>query len=200
MSRRVQAVVGTAPVRGRGGAGAGRRASPSWCRRRPDTPSTQVLWTWVQIGDFAPRIALYLDPLSLVMTLVVTCVGFLILVYSARFMRGDEGYRRFFAYMNLFIASMLILVLADDLLFLLVGWEGVGLSSYLLIGFWYRDPANGAAARKAFIVTRVGDTALLVGLLLIFTRAGVAQHPGGHGAGAGRSGRRARPWPRRPPC
>ena len=123
-------------------------------------------------ASFAPRIALYLDPLSLVMMLVVTCVGFLILLYSVQFMRGDEGYRRFFAYMNLFIASMLILVLADDFLFLLVGWEGVGLSSFLLIGFWYRERANGAAARKAFIVTRVGDTALLVGLLLIFTRLG----------------------------
>jgi NADH-quinone oxidoreductase subunit L len=130
----------------------------------------QVLWTWISVGDFVPRIALYLDPLSLVMMLVVACVGSLILVYSAEYMVGDEGYRRFFSYMNLFIASMLILVLAGDFLFLLVGWEGVGLSSYLLIGFWYRNPANGVAARKAFIVTRVGDTALLVGLLLIFTR------------------------------
>ncbi len=133
---------------------------------------SQVLWTWAKVGGFAPRVALYLDPLSLVMMLVVTFVGLLILVYSTEFMRGDEGYRRFFAYMNLFVASMLILVLADDFLFLLVGWEGVGLSSYLLIGFWYREPANGAAARKAFIVTRVGDTALLVGLLLLFTRLG----------------------------
>ncbi len=132
----------------------------------------QVLWTWFRIGSFAPRIALYLDPLSLVMMLVITCVGFLILLYSVQFMRGDEGYRRFFAYMNLFIASMLLLVLADDFLFLLVGWEGVGLSSFLLIGFWYRERANGVAARKAFIVTRVGDTALLIGLLIIFTRLG----------------------------
>ena len=133
---------------------------------------SQVLWTWFQIGDFAPRVALFLDPLSVVMMTVVTAVGFLILVYSVEFMRGEEGYARFFAYMNLFIGAMLILLLADDLLFLLVGWEGVGLSSYLLIGFWYRDPANGAAARKAFIVTRVGDTSLLVGLLLIFRSLG----------------------------
>ena len=81
----------------------------------------------------------------------------------------DEGYSRFFAYMNLFVASMLMLVLADNLLLLYLGWEGVGLCSYLLIGFWYRDPANGAAARKAFIVTRVGDTAMLLGLFLLFT-------------------------------
>jgi NADH-quinone oxidoreductase subunit L len=138
----------------------------------PGDAFDQVLRTWFHIDGFAPTIAFYLDPLSLVMMLVVTCVGLLILLYSIQFMRGDEGYRRFFAYMNLFIGSMLILLLADDFLFLLVGWEGVGLSSFLLIGFWYRERANGAAARKAFIVTRVGDTALLVGLLLIFTRLG----------------------------
>jgi NADH-quinone oxidoreductase subunit L len=133
---------------------------------------TQVLWTWFRVGEFAPRLALYLDPLSVVMMTVVAVVGFLILVYSLEFMKGEEGYRRFFAYMNLFVGAMLILLLADNLAFLLVGWEGVGLSSYLLIGFWYRDPANGSAARKAFIVTRVGDTALLVGLLLIFRSLG----------------------------
>ncbi len=83
-------------------------------------------------------------------------------------MRGDDGYARFFSYMNLFVASMLFLVLADDLLFLYFGWEGVGLCSYLLIGFWYKDPANGAAARKAFVVTRVGDTLMLLGLFLLY--------------------------------
>ena len=84
----------------------------------------------------------------------------------------DEGYSRFFAYMNLFVGSMLTLVLADNLLLLYLGWEGVGLCSYLLIGFWYQDPANGAAARKAFIVTRVGDTAMAIGLFLLFTHLG----------------------------
>jgi NADH-quinone oxidoreductase subunit L len=102
----------------------------------------------------------------------VTVVGFLIHLYSARFMSGDESYGRFFAYMNLFLASMLILVLADNLLLLFLGWEGVGLCSYLLIGFWYRAPANGRAAIKAFLVTRVGDTALLLGLILLFTQLG----------------------------
>ncbi len=171
MGRRAQAAVGVAPVAAAAALAMG--VAIAFIVSPPEGSSfDQVLWTWVHIGDFAPRIALYLDPLSLVMTLVVSFVGFLILVYSSQFMEGDEGYRRFFAYMDLFIASMLILVLADDLLFLLVGWEGVGLSSYLLIGFWYQDPANGAAARKAFIVTRVGDTALLVGLLLIFTELG----------------------------
>jgi NADH-quinone oxidoreductase subunit L len=129
---------------------------------------TQTFWTWIAVGDFAPRIAFRLDALSCVMMLVVTWVGFLIHLYSTEYMRGDEGYRRFFAYMNLFVASMLTLVLADDLLLLYLGWEGVGLCSYLLIGFWYADPSNGRAARKAFIVTRVGDTAMAIGLLVLF--------------------------------
>jgi NADH-quinone oxidoreductase subunit L len=136
---------------------------------------TEILWTWISVADFQPHIGLYLDALSLVMVLVVTFVGFWIHLYSAEFMMHDEGYSRFFAYMNLFIASMLTLLLADNLLLLYLGWEGVGLCSYLLIGFWYRDPANGLAARKAFIVTRVGDTAMLLGLLLLFTSLGTMQ-------------------------
>jgi NADH-quinone oxidoreductase subunit L len=131
---------------------------------------TQVLWTWMDVGGFHPQIAFYLDALSLVMTLVVTFVGFLIHLYSAEFMLEDEGYSRFFAYMNLFVASMCTLLLGNNLLLLFLGWEGVGLCSYLLIGFWYRDPVNGLAARKAFIVTRVGDTAMTLGLLLLFTQ------------------------------
>ncbi|MEO8592350.1 MAG: NADH-quinone oxidoreductase subunit L [Candidatus Solibacter sp.] len=129
---------------------------------------TQTLWTWIEVGSFQPRIAFYLDALSLVMMLVVTFVSFLIHLYSAEFMRGDEGYSRFFAYMNLFVACMVTLLLADNLLLLYLGWEGVGLCSYLLIGFWYQDPVNGRAGRKAFIVTRVGDTALAIGLFLLF--------------------------------
>lgn len=130
----------------------------------------QHLWTWMSIGDFRPQIGLYLDALSLIMTLVVTFVSFLIHWYSAEFMIEDEGYSRFFAYMNLFVASMVVLILADNLLLLYLGWEGVGLCSYLLIGFWYTDPANGLAARKAFIVTRIGDTAMILGLFLIFDK------------------------------
>jgi NADH-quinone oxidoreductase subunit L len=135
----------------------------------------QVLWTWMRVGDFTPGITLYLDALSLVMMLVVTFVGLLIHLYSTEFMRDDEGYSRFFAYMNLFVGSMLTLVLADNLLVLYLGWEGVGLCSYLLIGFWYTDPANGRAARKAFIVTRVGDTAMAIGLFLLFNHLGTLQ-------------------------
>jgi len=136
---------------------------------------TQVLFTWINVAGFAPQIGLYLDALSLTMILVVTFVGFLIHIYSAEFMIEDEGYSRFFAYMNLFVASMITLLLANNLLLLLLGWEGVGLCSYLLIGFWYRVPANGLAARKAFIVTRVGDTAMMVALFLLFTSLGTLQ-------------------------
>jgi len=138
---------------------------------------TQVLWNWIAVSGFAPRVALYFDPLALVMTLVVTGVGFLIHLYSAAFMArqgtpAGDGYRRFFATMNLFVASMLILVLADNLFLLYLGWEGVGLCSYLLIGFWYKDPANGLAAMKAFTVTRVGDAAMAVALFLLFFSLG----------------------------
>ena len=133
---------------------------------------SQFLWTWIDVGSFRPQIALYLDALSLVMMLVVTFVSFLIHLYSAEFMRTDEGYSRFFAYMNLFVACMVTLLLADNLLLLYLGWEGVGLCSYLLIGFWYRDPVNGRAGRKAFIVTRVGDTAMAIGLFLLFHSLG----------------------------
>jgi len=133
---------------------------------------TQTLWTWVGVGTFQPGIAFYLDALSLVMVVVVTFVSFLIHLYSTEFMRGDEGYSRFFAYMNLFVASMVTLLLADNLLLLYLGWEGVGLCSYLLIGFWYKDTVNGIAGQKAFIVTRAGDTAMAVGLYLLFHNLG----------------------------
>ena len=136
---------------------------------------TQVLWTWINVAGFEPEIGFYFDALSLVMVLVVTFVGFLIHIYSAEFMIDDPGYSRFFAYMNLFVASMITLLLANNLLLLLLGWEGVGLCSYLLIGFWYRDPANGHAARKAFIVTRVGDSAMMLALFLLFTSLGTLQ-------------------------
>jgi NADH-quinone oxidoreductase subunit L len=133
---------------------------------------THLLWTWMNVDGFAPQFALRLDALSLVMLGVITGVGFLIHMYASWYMRGDDGYDRFFSYMNLFVASMLFLVLGDNLLFLYFGWEGVGLSSYLLIGFWYKDAANGAAARKAFVVTRVGDTFMAIGLFLLFHHLG----------------------------
>ena len=141
----------------------------------PGEAWTQVLWSWIRTDGFASQVALYLDALSVVMMLVVTVVSFLILLYSVQYMAGEEGYSRYFCYMDLFVGSMLTLVLAGNLLLLYLGWEGVGLCSYLLIGFWYTDPANGRAARKAFLVTRVGDTAMLAGFLLLFTSLGTSQ-------------------------
>jgi NADH-quinone oxidoreductase subunit L len=131
-----------------------------------------TLWTWMAVDHFTPRIAFYVDGLTVVMMSVITGVGFLIHLYSVEFMWEDESFCRYFAYMNLFVAAMLLLVMADNLLLLYLGWEGVGVCSYLLVGFWYRDPANGAAARKAFVVTRVGDTAMALGLFLLFTELG----------------------------
>lgn len=127
------------------------------------------LYTWINTGGFSADIAFVLDPLSLVFCFVITFVGALIHLYSIEFMYNDEGFNRFFAYMNLFVGSMLILVLADNLLLLYLGWEGVGLCSYLLIGFWYKEPANTDAANKAFIITRIGDTSMIIGLFLLFT-------------------------------
>ncbi|MFD1001304.1 NADH-quinone oxidoreductase subunit L [Ohtaekwangia kribbensis] len=128
-----------------------------------------VAWNWFQAGDLSTTFSFYLDSLSMVFIFVITFVGFLIHIYSIEFMQEDEGFSRFFAYLNLFVCSMLILVLADNLVLLYLGWEGVGLCSYLLIGFWYTEEKNGYAARKAFIITRVGDTAMAVGLFLLFT-------------------------------
>ncbi|HQT39629.1 MAG TPA: proton-conducting transporter membrane subunit, partial [Acidocella sp.] len=132
----------------------------------------QTLWHWLNVGGFSAEMGLRLDPLSLVMMLIITGVGFLIHLFATEYMEGEDGYGRFFAHLNLFVAAMLLLVLADNFLALYTGWEGVGLGSYLLIGFWWRDPANGLAARKAFIVTRIGDTALFLGLLLIASQLG----------------------------
>jgi NADH-quinone oxidoreductase subunit L len=133
---------------------------------------TLTLWQWISVGKLSPSISFTIDALSVVMILVVTGIGFLIHLYSTRFMADEEGYSRFFAYMNLFVGSMLVLVMASNLLLLYLGWEGVGLCSFLLIGFWYKDPENGRSARKAFIVTRIGDVSLAVGIFIIATTLG----------------------------
>lgn len=132
----------------------------------------QNLWNWMQVGDFNIATTLTLDGLSLTMLSVVTGVGFFIHMFASWYMRGEEGYSRFFAYTNLFIASMVVLVLADNLLLLYLGWEGVGLCSYLLIGFYYTNPENGKAAMKAFIVTRVGDVFLAFALFILYHELG----------------------------
>ncbi|MET7258922.1 NADH-quinone oxidoreductase subunit L [Dyadobacter fermentans] len=133
---------------------------------------TQTLWTWFEVDAFSAKITLSLDVLSLVFVFVITFIGALIHIYSTAFMEADRDYARFFASMNLFVFSMLVLVLADNLLLMYLGWEGVGLCSYLLIGFWYEQPSNGNAARKAFTVTRIGDAAMAIGLFMIFQQAG----------------------------
>ena len=135
-------------------------------------PFQLTLWTWMQVGNFSPGIAFYFDGLTLVMMSVITGVGFLIHLFSTEFMEQDSSYARYFAYLNMFVAAMLVLVMADNLLLLYLGWEGVGVCSYLLVGFWYQHSANGQAARKAFVVTRIGDTAMALGLFLLFTHLG----------------------------
>ncbi|QEY15546.1 NADH-quinone oxidoreductase subunit L [Cellvibrio sp. KY-GH-1] len=132
----------------------------------------QQLWTWMQVGNFNASFGLHLDGLSLTMLGVITGVGFFIHLFASWYMRGETGYERFFSYMNLFVASMVLLVLGDNLALLYLGWEGVGLCSYLLIGFYYFDRANGEAAIKAFTVTRVGDVFMAIGIFIIFQQLG----------------------------
>ena len=140
-----------------------------------ENPEVVRYFTWLAAGDLHVEFAYRIDQLSLLMTMIVTGVGTLIHVYSAGYMHGDGGYWRFFAYLNLFIFAMLNLVLAENLPVLFLGWEGVGLCSYLLIGFWYTDLKNSAAANKAFIVNRIGDFAFLLAMFIIFQTVTAAQ-------------------------
>lgn len=130
------------------------------------------LFTWMEVGTFSVDVAYRIDQLSVMMAMVVTGVGFLIHVYSMGYMSHDEGYWKFFAYLNLFIFAMLNLVLGNNLLLLFLGWEGVGVCSYLLIGFWYTDMAKSDAAKKAFIYNRIGDFAFLIAMFMIFQTVG----------------------------
>jgi NADH-quinone oxidoreductase subunit L len=133
------------------------------------------VYRWLEAGDLRVDAALRLDALSAVMVLVVTGIGFLIHVYSVGYMHGDRGFTRYFAYLNLFITAMLILVLADSLPLLFVGWEGVGLCSYLLIGFWYDKVENAIAGKKAFLVNRIGDAGFLLGIFLLARTVGTLE-------------------------
>ena len=133
---------------------------------------TQTLFDWIVAGGLSAQFSLLIDPLSVVMMLVVTGVGFLIHVYSVGYMGHDPDYSRYFSWLNLFTFSMLLLVMADNFLLLFVGWELVGLCSYLLIGFWFTRPSAAAAAKKAFVVTRLGDFGFMIGLFLIFATFG----------------------------
>ncbi|HZJ08571.1 MAG TPA: NADH-quinone oxidoreductase subunit L [Trueperaceae bacterium] len=123
---------------------------------------------FLQAGDLSVDLGFMIDQLSLVMTMVITGIGLLIHIYSIGYMRGDEGYARFFAQLNLFVAAMLVLVLADSFPLMFVGWEGVGVCSFLLIGFWYGQKENADAGRKAFIVNRIGDVGFLIGMFLTY--------------------------------
>ncbi|MPZ68880.1 MAG: NADH-quinone oxidoreductase subunit L [Actinobacteria bacterium] len=139
---------------------------------------TKSWFTWIEVGDFNVHMSLVIDQLSIVMVFVITGVGFLIHVYSIGYMSSEENYGRFFAYLNLFIAAMLLLVLGDNLLVMFIGWEGVGLCSYLLIGFWFEDRANATAAKKAFVVNRIGDFSFLLGIFLLAVSAGTLTFAG----------------------
>lgn len=137
-----------------------------------DRDARQALFTWVPVDALNVDLALYVDALSICFVLLITGVGSLIHVYSVGYMAEDPQRRKFFAYLNLFLAAMLLLVLADNFLVLYLGWEGVGLASYLLIGFWQHKPAAATAAKKAFVVNRVGDMGLLVAIMIVFTTFG----------------------------
>ncbi|MEU2156737.1 NADH-quinone oxidoreductase subunit L [Streptomyces sp. NPDC019396] len=137
-----------------------------------DRTLTQYLYTWIPVEGFQADVAFQLDQLSMTFVLLITGVGSLIHLYSVGYMEHDERRRRFFGYLNLFLAAMLLLVLADNYLLLYVGWEGVGLASYLLIGFWQHKPSAATAAKKAFLVNRVGDMGLSIAIMLMFTTFG----------------------------
>ncbi|MBK7212264.1 MAG: NADH-quinone oxidoreductase subunit L [Bacteroidales bacterium] len=135
-----------------------------------------LLFEWMKVGTLNIGFSFSVDPLSSLMLLVVTGVGFLIHLYSMGYMKHDEGQTRFFSYMNLFMFSMLVLVMASNFVVMFIGWEGVGLCSYLLIGFWFRDHENNNAAKKAFIMNRIGDLGFLIGMFMIFKAFGSLEY------------------------
>ncbi len=137
-----------------------------------DRQFTQTLFTWIPSGSFEVNIGFLADPLSVLMCLFVTGIGALIHLYSIGYMKGDPKFSKFFLYLNLFIASMLLLVLGDNLLLTFLGWEGVGACSYLLISFWHTDPANASAGKKAFVTNRIGDVGFMLGTFLVWVTIG----------------------------
>src|SRR5271155_4053711 len=154
-------------------------------------PYVENLGTWIWTGAFHADFALQLDQLTMIMLLVVTGVGFLIHIYSIGYMAHEEGFWRFFAYLNLFMFFMLTLVLAENFLLVFIGWEGVGLASYLLIGFYYTKNSAATAGKKAFVMNRIGDFGFLLAMFLTVAHFGtltfhdvfsqIAQHPELHG-------------------
>jgi NADH-quinone oxidoreductase subunit L len=142
------------------------------CSPAEDRLLVQSLWSWMAVGNLNIDVSLMIDPLSAVMILVVTGVSFVIHIYSMGYMAHDESYWRFFAYLNMFVFFMVMLVLGSNYIVMFVGWEGVGLASYLLIGFWYKENVNADAGKKAFIVNRIGDFGFLLGMFLMFITFG----------------------------
>lgn len=140
------------------------------------TSFNYTAFEWIAAGDLSVSFSFLVDPLSILMMLIITGVGFLIHVYSSGYMHGDEGYNRFFAYLNLFIFFMLLLVMGSNYLLMFVGWEGVGLCSYLLIGFWFKNTEYNNAAKKAFIMNRIGDAGLILGVIMIFMHFGTLSY------------------------
>jgi NADH-quinone oxidoreductase subunit L len=147
-------------------------------RAGDDRAIHQKLFTWIPVGQLQVDLGLQIDQLSMCFVLLITGVGSLIHIYSVGYMADDPDRRRFFGYLNLFLASMLLLVVADNYVVLYVGWEGVGLASYLLIGFWYHKPSAATAAKKAFVMNRVGDAGLAVGMFLMFSTFGTLSYAG----------------------
>ncbi|HEX6669214.1 MAG TPA: proton-conducting transporter membrane subunit, partial [Gemmatimonadales bacterium] len=141
----------------------------------PHEPHVVRLWSWMPVGALQIDLAFQVDQLAVVMLLVVTGVGSLIHLFSVGYMREDPGYARYFAYLNLFVVFMLVLVLGSSLPVLFIGWEGVGLCSYLLIGFWFTDKANADAGKKAFIMNRIGDFGVLVAMFLLWRELGTLE-------------------------
>ncbi|HEY4800852.1 MAG TPA: proton-conducting transporter membrane subunit, partial [Bacteroidia bacterium] len=137
---------------------------------------TVKLFDWITAGNFNAPFAFLIDPLSVLFLLIITGVGFLIHVYSVGYMYDDPAFSRFFSYLNLFVFFMLLLVLGDNYLTMFVGWEGVGLCSYLLIGFWFKNTEYNKAANKAFIMNRVGDLGFILGVILIYTTFGSVRY------------------------
>ena len=173
------------------------RHSPGRCRwfcgfLQPHLPYQEYIAHWIRSGSFSADFALYLDQLSLVMLLVVTGVGFLIHIYSVGYMWDDPSYYRFFTYLNLFMFFMLTLILANNYLLMFIGWEGVGLASYLLIGFWFTKDSAASAGKKAFIVNRIGDFGFLIGLFLIIQHFGSLNFTKVFAQGAAARGRERR--------
>ena len=172
-------------------------------RSRASAQYPRTVYTWIAAGNFIAKAGFYFDPLTAVMLCVVTGIGFLITVFAAGYMKGEEGYFRFFAYLGLFIFSMTCLVMGNNLIMLYLGWEGVGLCSYLLIGYYYEKPSAREAAKKAFLVNRIGDFGFGLGIMLCFYAFGTVSYFG-NGAGiayrpAG-TGRQIRPSSTRLPA